>query len=108
MTTYTIVNMTPHAITVVGHDPIPPSGDVARVSVTDTPAGYIGDYPVSVQETGEVEGLPDPVPGVYYIVSTMVRLALPDRLDLLSPGQLVRDDAGRPIGCQTLNRNGGV
>ena len=108
MTTYTIVNMTPHAITVVGHDPIPPSGDVARVSVTDTPAGYIADYPVSVQETGTVEGLPGPKHGVYYIVSSLVRLALPDRNDLLSPGQLVRDDEGRPVGCRTLTRNGGV
>ena len=104
----TIVNLTPHAITVVGHGTIPPSGDVARVSVRDIPASDVGGYPVSTQQTGDVTDLPGPVPGVYYLVSTMVRLALPDRMDLLSPGQLVRDDAGRPIGCQTLNRNGGA
>jgi hypothetical protein len=41
---------------------------------------------------------------VYYIVSAMVRAALPDRKDLLVPSQQVRDDAGRVVGCKTLGR----
>lgn len=54
---------------------------------------------------GEVTGLPDYEEGVYLLVSTMVREVLPLRKDLVSPGQLLRDDKGEVIGCLGLVGN---
>lgn len=54
---------------------------------------------------GEITGLPDYEEGVYLLVSTMVREALPLRSDLVSPGQLLRDDDGNVIGCLGLVGN---
>lgn len=54
---------------------------------------------------GEVTGLPEYSEGVYLLVSTMVREALPLRSDLVSPGQLLRNDKGEVIGCIGLVGN---
>lgn len=54
---------------------------------------------------GEITGLPEYVEGVFYVVSAMVRQALPERKDLLSPGQLIRNEEGQPVGCLGLVRN---
>lgn len=43
--------------------------------------------------------------GIYLLVSAMVREALPLRKDLVSPGQLLRDDDGNVIGCLGLVGN---
>ena len=54
---------------------------------------------------GEVTGLPEYEEGVYLLVSAMVREALPLRSDLVSLGQLLRDDNGNVIGCLGLVGN---
>ena len=113
------VNLTPHIINVIGHGgnkvvEIPPSGDVARVSVEYTQQGDLGAKVVGVGTTlvpiyravyGEIEGLPPEPPSlkidVYYIVSGLVASAV-SRADVLSPGELVRDADGRPVGCRGL------
>ena len=96
-----LINLTPHAIveTVTGAT-FPPSGQIARVAATMTPAGEIGGIPTYTRQFGEVEGLPDPVDGVTFIVSALVADACPYSLDLVSPGELVRNEAGQPIGCR--------
>lgn len=111
-----IINMTPHTINIYSNKDddfpqvvIPASGEVARVSVARAPAFRIKEelgHEVQVFETayGEVVGLPEEEHGVYLIVSGMVRSALPSRLDLLSPGELVRNSDGTPIGCIGLTR----
>jgi len=43
-------------------------------------------------------------PDVYYIVSQLVKSALPDRDDLLVPAEVVRDETGRIVGCRSLGR----
>ena len=48
---------------------------------------------------GEVMGLPDPKPNTVYVVSGMVNSATPERTDVVSPGEQLRDEEGRPIGC---------
>ena len=101
-----LVNLTPHIISeVVSGLKIQPFGTVARVSVTKTSVGNLEGCPLFTTETGEVTNLPDAQDSVWYIVSAQVRMALPERKDLLSPGDLVRDDEGRPIGCNGFNRN---
>jgi hypothetical protein len=116
-----VVNLTPHAINVQRDDgafvTFPPSGSVARVETVTTPV-YVMERSlamrelaladgvlVSVQKFGEVTGLPEPEDGTLYIVSAMVRTAVPHRRDVLSPGELIRNDAGQPIGCAGLIAN---
>jgi len=109
-----IVNCTPHALNV--HTTfgtvttVPTSGIVARVSVMDTELEEIvtptGEHiALFTQTTGEVEGLPAPQDDTLYIVSGMVRGACPDREDVASPGKLLRNDKGQPIGCLGLYVN---
>ena len=100
-----VVNRTPHDINVIlDGQPVtyarPASKeDIARVSVTKTRIGTLANgVPVYRAIYGEVGGLPEQEEGVLHIVSTMVRNALPHRLDLLSPSDLLRDAAGQPIG----------
>lgn len=101
------LNLTPHAVT-VGGVVIPPSGQVARVSVTRTPCGTHCGVPLFLPEFGEVVGLPAPVAGVVVIVSALVRGQVPTRGDVASPGILLRDSAGNVIGADGLDVNAGV
>jgi len=104
------VNLTPHALSVHKLNGevliLPPSGTVARVAVTRSAAPPIGDVATAYSNFGEVTDLPEPVLGTCYIVSAMVALASAKgdspRWDVLSPGELIRDDAGRPVGCRGL------
>ena len=57
---------------------------------------------VFTRSYGQVEGLPDPKPGVGYIVSQIVAQALPERRDLFFPGDLLRDKDGNIIGYKNL------
>lgn len=56
---------------------------------------------------GEVENVP-PSNGESYLVSALVRAALPKRFDLFSPGELVRSESGAVVGCRTLIMNAGA
>ncbi len=99
------VNLTPHAVTLVTPDGAitwPPSGQVARVSTEVESVGCAGLAPLRVEQPGPVTGLPEPQRGTWLIVSAQVRTACPDRLDLVSPGALVRDGAGQVVGCEAF------
>jgi len=101
------INLTPHTLNI--HTPsgvvtVAPSGNVARVATVSVPAATVGGIPTVVTTHGEVTGLPAPQPGVILVVSGMVASAAP-REDVMSPGDLVRDEAGRPVGCQGLRRS---
>lgn len=107
----TFISLVPHVINVhnekgdiarVFH----PSGQVARLRLTREEAGIIDGISLRrVIINREPVGIPDPVNGTRYIVSGLVREALPDRIDLLSPGELLRDGAGQVIGCLGLVTN---
>ena len=99
----TIVNLTPHAIT-VGSRSFPPSGTLARVAMLISPQGEIDGIPLFATAFGQVEGLPPQEAGRYYLVSALVASAEKDRTDLLSPSGLVRDEQGRVIGCEGFTR----
>ena len=98
-----IVNLTPHAVNIVGGATYEPSGAVARVEETLTPVGQVEGIPLYEVSYGKVEGLPqDTSPEVLYIVSAMVRAACPGRTNLASPGAPVRNSAGQVVGCRGL------
>ena len=109
-----IINLTPHSINVIGEDDsvaitIETSGNVARCSQTIDIVDTINvnniAIPVSSSSYGEVVDLPAPQDDTYYIVSRLVMSACPNRQDLLVPNDLVRDEAGRVIGCRSLANN---
>lgn len=108
-----LVNLTPHAITLRGRE-IPPSGTVARCEVveevafelehpdSDDSEALSTTIPVMRQRFGAVTGLPDPAPGVYYVVSLATAQAVPHRTDVLIVAHTVRDQEGRIVGCEAL------
>ena len=107
-----VVNLTPHAITLMPEGPdgpmvtIPPSGQVARCAVdrvqvnTFTVDGIT--VPVNQTQFGAVTGLPVPQPDTIFVVSALVAQAVPDRQDVFIVDDAVRDDQGRIIGARAL------
>lgn len=106
-----LVNLTPHEINVRTEEgaeiKLPPSGQVARVATTDEIVSVIDmdGVPVQIWETtfGQLD-LPEPVADTFFVVGRLVLQAAPHRNDLMAPGQLTRDDQGRPVGCRGLSR----
>lgn len=75
------INLTPHAIVIrteAGETTVPPSGTVARVSVSQDRVADVAGIPTFVNRYGAVEGMPEPAEGQYVLVSAMV-LAQLDR-----------------------------
>jgi hypothetical protein len=126
----TIVNATPHTITILNKEAgitqdakkqflgtketivvlkeIPASGILPRVKMSNEPAKPIDGIPVETVIYGEIEGLPDPVDGTFYIVSGLVAAAASKqgRTDCLAPGAIVRDEANPSsiLGCLFLQK----
>lgn len=107
----TFINLTPHELNIYNSSselllklPKPPNGeaDSARVETEETHYCYSNSVELFKQKTGKVYNLPEEQKGVCLIVSAMVRCALPERKDLASPGKLLRNKQGQPIGCQGL------
>lgn len=96
-----LINLTPHPI-VFPDRIIAPTAPPARCAEVSAPAEEFDGVPLITRAYGEVYDLPDPAPAVMYIVSAMVRMARPERHDLASPGDLVRDAAGAIVGCKNL------
>ena len=99
------VNLTPHDITVIlnaegGSKTFAKSGTVARVSQVTAVAFTVDGINISTARFGPVVGLPEREEDTLYIVSAMVKSAATGRTDLVSPGELVRDDSGNVIGCK--------
>lgn len=107
-----LVNLTPHMLNIACEDgeffKLEPSGKVARVSVENKPhldvlAGDVS-IPTTLPVFGEIEDLPEPQDGIIYVTSMLVA-ARAQRVDVLSPGELIRDEGGKPIGCRGLSRH---
>jgi len=107
--TLKLINLTSHQVSVYGDDVsqgplaiLNPDGTVARIGTENHLELTVNGIPVYVMEPGEIVGLPAPQDGVGWIVSTLVRQALAWRRDLFSPGELIRNEQGQPIGCRGL------
>ena len=107
-----LVNLTPHSITIWDGDEVvvdvEPSGSMARCTEDRRPGDPITvdghEIPINSVGFGEVVGLPDPVPGVGYVVSRAVAETVPGREDVFYPDIPVRDEQGRIVGCRALAR----
>ena len=107
-----LLNYTPHSIDYINGDTklTIPSVGVARVSQVTEPEFKItleDGVEVLLTRTsyGDVVGLPNEEVGTFLIVSAMVKSARPDRHDLVSPSNLIRNDAGQIIGCAGFDGN---
>lgn len=107
-------NLTPHEVKIFKLNGTTPDLDVV-IEASDLVARVSCEY-IKVDKKvdgidlyrpvfGEITGLPEYSKGTYLLVSAMVREALPLRSDLISPGQLLRDDSGNVIGCLGLVGN---
>jgi len=104
ISTMKFVNLTPHDITVISDWPnrttFTKSGTIARVTQNTTVVQVVDGINISTASFGPVVGLPGWIKDTLYIVSAMVKSASAGRSDLVSPGELVRDDSGNVIGCK--------
>lgn len=109
-----IINATPHELVIFDedHNPLlrlPKSGRPFRVAERTTTHEPItaADHRIPVVRISfaEIEPpLPAPVDGTWWVTSHLVAAAAPERDDLLIPTQVVRDAAGRILGCRALGR----
>ena len=94
------INLTPHAIKLNDGTTFPPSGVVARVAADLQEVKTIGGVQLYRQTFGDVEGLPEVIPGTMYIVSAMVLDAV-DRDDCVAPAtsskETIRNEAGQIV-----------
>lgn len=100
-----LINMTPHPLAIRMREEVirlAPSGIVPRCSASRMPCDYTDGIQTVRTTLGSVVDLPDAKEGVYLIVSALVMNACPDRADLRSPGEAVRDAAGVIVGCNGL------
>lgn len=105
-----LVNLTPHPIDLITSTgavlTIPVQDAAPRVSIERTDVGAcstsVGSVPIVRSSSSGAPELPEPSAGRYLIVSRLVAEARTDRLDLLFPDDLVRDEGGSVLGCQRL------
>ena len=110
-----LINMTPHPIVLQAEDGtrtiLPPEGTVPRVDNIPGQPSLVEGIPVpvwSADKPGKVTGLPQPRPGVFFIVSGFVGAATP-RFDLLVPGTgpqdgAIRNEKGHIVAVTRLKR----
>ena len=105
-----VLNKTPHPVHIVDVDnkiikTYPKDEKQIRLAVKVIPSDPLFDgTPTTITEFGKPEGLPPFNEKIFYIVSQMVKDALPDRKDLLVPAEVIRDKQGNIIGCKSLGR----
>ena len=104
----TIINLTPHPVNLLDVDANViitfHTEGLARCSQNDVIIGKLNkDIILTKTSYGEVIGLPEQSPRTFYIVSRLVRNALPNRTDLLVPNQLIRDSEGQIVGCRSFS-----
>lgn len=107
-----LLNLTPHVINIFDLDgtkeilTLEPSGKIARFNDNEK---FIrneeingSSVPVFIHGQSDVLDMPNPEENIIYVVSTPIRIFLKGRDDIASPGELVRNDLGQPIGCRGL------
>lgn len=94
------VNLTPHTLILCGRE-LAPAG-LARCNEYSRQVGEVDGVPIVERGQAGVEGLPPPAPDTLFIVSMLVRISLPHRTDLASPGYLERDEHGKIVGARCL------
>jgi hypothetical protein len=100
-------NLTPHEITIVDSNAkvvkaIPSEGIALRLKATTVPVETVSGVPLTRTVYGECADMPEEKEGTFLIVSQLILAAYPERKDLLVPAEMLRDEKGNIIGCQSL------
>ena len=100
------INLTPHATVIDGTVTIPPYGRVARLEMEMSKGVSVKGIRVNICQPVRVVDLPDPVPGVCYIVSSMVldalKGSLPDVYAPVTDGLCARNVHGQIVAVRGL------
>jgi len=114
-----IINLTPHDLVIYDKNTdireiikrIKTSGMASIISIREK-SKIVFDYPMTVPTIKKVINLPAAKDNVLYFVSNMIRTALPNRIDLISPSSnresiddIVRDDEGKILGLRAFDSN---
>jgi hypothetical protein len=117
------INLTEHDVTVVdpqlpgGYRTFTPSGNIARIEDESSIIERINHIDIFSIRSNVVVGLPpveyiqilmghgvdrkiNTIPKYIYIVSRLVKQAVPDRCDCVFPYGLLRNKKGKVIGCK--------
>ena len=100
------VNLTPHDVVVIvdGKTTVFPKTEaIARCEVIRQKFSIIDGIPIYATRLGNAIGLPPMEEGKLFIVSALVKDREYNRQDLVSPGNLIRNEAGFVIGCEGFN-----
>ena len=98
-----IINCTPHTLNLPGME-IAPSGILPRVAEVKTAVGEVNGIPVVSKAFGSIQDLPPQKYGNILVVSALAAQAAwaLGRSDVMCPGDPIRDEAGKIIGCAAL------
>jgi hypothetical protein len=98
-------NLTPHRIVLknsMNYISFEAASIPAEVVFKETTVGTAQHFPIITVTVTETNNLPEPMSGVFLIVSTIVRQANPSRQDLLTPAGLMRDNSGNILAATKL------
>jgi len=97
-------NLTPHSIFIEGFGEILPLGKVARLEEFSYEKGNINGVTIVYKQFGNIIDLPERHPDYYYIVSALCAQKAWEmgRDDVFCPGDPIRDEKGRIVGCRSL------
>jgi hypothetical protein len=102
------VNLTPHAITIDGIGTLPASGHIARVGTVRVQLGERDGVRVTLQNLGQVEGLPEPQTDTTFIVSAMVLDALKRQAAQVGSSRAGADVFAPDTGPDAIRENGQI
>ncbi len=102
-----VINLTPHEVRVVDEEARvirtwPSAPRPARVEAARVPLRDLDGSPLMAERRTRAANLPEPRAGVWFIVSSVVSSAHPERGDLLVPSDLVRDGRGVVTACRSF------
>lgn len=98
-----LINLTPDPVVIFDAngqllEEVLPSGHLAYIEEQSTELPSLEGMPMRRVVRGRVIGLLKPEPGVLQIVDTII-FHVSRRVDVVAPGPLLRDSAGRVRGC---------
>ena len=108
-----IINLTPHALNIYDSakelvETVEPSGMVARAETARHLVEKVGHIELYETVFTGARELGEPEPGSVFVVSSIYLQALRARglssNGVYVPGEAIRDDAGRVVGCIGLSR----
>lgn len=98
-----IRNFTPHPINIEGMEVMQSEGIIRCKEIVEELGEHAGVKLIK-KTFGELEGLPEPEKGTIFVVSIIAATAAKEigRTDCVVPGEVIRDDEGKIIGCKNL------